>query len=579
VRRERACDTPDRHWVSRPENIARPELARREDGPKLRALRIRFEQKEGSVRPIAIAISTLLASALLSPRALAGACEHALVLSKAPLPSQRSPAISAESTLRVGVSSAFITAAALPQIASGTFHLDSKAASDLSSMMNGTLPSAIGMNAALDLLAPAELANDVASGHTSFALVSAFEYPAMAAVDPRLEPLVFGTNDAALGPTVSSHVLVQKEWLDAHPELAATPSLLPLRCARLSVAPARPWSVEFLRRELAAEGASLDGFFAPSDAKERDNVEDAIDDLISGDRAFSAPLADLAIVDDFAWQSYQSLKPGRAKRVSILLSSAPVPAPMIVYDPATLDARTDATLGANVGAGPFEWPKDDSSIVSLFTGRMLGTAYFRSVNSAYQNAFWTELGVASPLASATLPSVGATADEAAAATRYTLELDGWNGDPDVPTASHTFAIFVATRDGEAPSVHTISWLPEDTVVPALSLRKGRNFTADETRAIANGRPIQVHGPYAITRATYERALARIAFLESGGAQYKMIDWKTRAPALENRAGGAVNCIHAVSDVVGPLDTGDSWGEAATQEVVDFFVQRGAMLSP
>jgi hypothetical protein len=249
---------------------------------------------------------------------------------------------------------------------------------------------------------------------------------------------------------------------------------------------------------------------------------------------------------------------------------------MIVYDPTTIASDVEAAVETKLGAGPLRWPSDDFSPVSLYAGRMLGTAFFRSVDTPYQNAFFALTGLPPLVSSVPGATFDAAADAPADGTRYTVELDAWNGDPDLPSASHTFAVFVAERAGAAPEVHTISWLPADATVRALPLQTGHNFTLEETLAIARDRPILRYGPFVLARAAYDRARARITFLESGGVRYKMIDWATRRPSLSNRPGGAINCIHAVSDVVGPLDTGELWGDAATRAVVAFFGRTGAI---
>src|SRR3954469_8416504 len=64
---------------------------------------------------------------------------------------------------------------------------------------------------------------------------------------------------------------------------------------------------------------------------------------------------------------------------------------------------------------------------------------------------------------------------------------------------------------------TISWLPESGRVHLFGVERGRNFTLDQTLALAcqSGKKVRSWGPYEISADLYRRALNRIRLLESG----------------------------------------------------------------
>ena len=147
-----------------------------------------------------------------------------------------------------------------------------------------------------------------------------------------------------------------------------------------------------------------------------------------------------------------------------------------------------------------------------------------------------------------------------------------------PRQSHTFATFLKVdigkpdKDGEIPTETmesaTISWLPDNGRIRLLARPEaGRNVGLKESLAWAkdNGLSTSARGPFEVSRDIYERAVEQKKRLESGAVAYKAID-------LRYRPSAAVNCIHAVSDVIpGPLlMTGDAYGDAATDLVARHF---------
>lgn len=131
-------------------------------------------------------------------------------------------------------------------------------------------------------------------------------------------------------------------------------------------------------------------------------------------------------------------------------------------------------------------------------------------------------------------------------------------------------------DGKVAEVTDISWMPEPgnfrrgNRMPLLRTVPGRNYSYEETVAIAGGKPILSHGAFYITPEMYQAAVRQKAALESGTIAYKMLDGRS--------GDGAINCIHAVTGVVGRLNTGTRRGETATSAVVSFFLSTGHMSS-
>jgi hypothetical protein len=151
--------------------------------------------------------------------------------------------------------------------------------------------------------------------------------------------------------------------------------------------------------------------------------------------------------------------------------------------------------------------------------------------------------------------------------RYFVVLFGYEGPGNKAVDSHTFAAFLdgdQLERGYRGAPPTISWLPEDGIVRPFGVHRGRNFTLEETLALADDRGYRVtpFGPFEIPRHVYQAAMAQIHFLESGRELYKMV-----AGAAARRG---LNCIHAVSNVVGPLRTGVAWGVPATEAVTQHF---------
>lgn len=162
------------------------------------------------------------------------------------------------------------------------------------------------------------------------------------------------------------------------------------------------------------------------------------------------------------------------------------------------------------------------------------------------------------------------------AESYFVIVYGYQDSFHVADNSHTFATFVHTTqslpNGEVLNFEekTISWLPLNARVRVLALlpERGRNFGLKETIEIAahNQFFIKRWGPARISEDLYRKATLRYDFLNAGGAEYKANDLLFRRLSARNERGGAVNCIHAVLDIVGIVRTFLHFGFDASRDV-------------
>jgi hypothetical protein len=155
--------------------------------------------------------------------------------------------------------------------------------------------------------------------------------------------------------------------------------------------------------------------------------------------------------------------------------------------------------------------------------------------------------------------------------RYFVVLWGYQGADNAAEDAHTFATFYRGSGNGLSGPATISWLPASRLVRNTGPERGRNFSLDETLALARRRKatVRAFGPYEIKADVYRRALARIRELNSGKLSYTMI----------NGPADAVNCIAAVSEVGGPLGTGWAWGYAASMQVARHLSDRYPTVDP
>ncbi len=113
--------------------------------------------------------------------------------------------------------------------------------------------------------------------------------------------------------------------------------------------------------------------------------------------------------------------------------------------------------------------------------------------------------------------------------------------------AHSFATFVRVRQQPVQILDeaTISWLPTGMVVELRNApEEGTNFSLKESLELVT--PVQSvaqWGPFEIKEDLFVRAKKQDQFLRGGGTLYKAVDFSTRP------AGVAVNCEHAISDIV------------------------------
>lgn len=150
-----------------------------------------------------------------------------------------------------------------------------------------------------------------------------------------------------------------------------------------------------------------------------------------------------------------------------------------------------------------------------------------------------------------------------------------------PQRVHTFATWVQTEGDKIREDFTISWYPKGEFRLISPPEVGANLTLHDTLRRCNSRRVRVYlwGPYRISDDFYARGRKQYDFLEraeqNGLPLYKALDGNSRT-----RAGGAVNCIHAVSDISGGrLLTGFRTGPLAASGIVDHFRSMGLVSTP
>ncbi len=166
-----------------------------------------------------------------------------------------------------------------------------------------------------------------------------------------------------------------------------------------------------------------------------------------------------------------------------------------------------------------------------------------------------------------------------AQTRHYMVMFAAEGSPSTARTSHTFATFVREDGGRIVEEKTISWLPQEGyfgpnyTMPPLAIVPGHNYTLDQTMARSPGRRTSFWGPYEISTNFYRAASNRVAYLNRAETSYKMMNLvrgRLRDAPLRNQPGGAINCIMAVSDLAGYIETGTAWGVDASSQVLGYF---------
>jgi hypothetical protein len=150
--------------------------------------------------------------------------------------------------------------------------------------------------------------------------------------------------------------------------------------------------------------------------------------------------------------------------------------------------------------------------------------------------------------------------------------------------SHTFGTFVHTQGTQLVDQVDFSWIPaqlsDDLTVcvgflggcdPVL----GHNYTLNETLGFAEQgqRVVRRWGPYEVTPDLYAAAQAQHDWLDTGNTYYIAVDNQdNREVSREHQQGGAINCMHAISDMItdGPMArTGINFGFPGSRDVLHY----------
>jgi hypothetical protein len=184
-------------------------------------------------------------------------------------------------------------------------------------------------------------------------------------------------------------------------------------------------------------------------------------------------------------------------------------------------------------------------------------------------------GCAAPAADKGTGSEDQAATTSFGADHYYVSMFGYQDPQNSAPLSHTFASFLHV--GSSVEVQTISWLPEtftgEVCVDVFHLRCGRvaghNYTLEETLAFAQsgGEFVGMYGPFEISPDLWNRATNQVAYLNSGATSYIANDLGFHMASFNHR-GGAINCIHAVSDALYFDRTGLNWGLNGSHIVLD-----------
>lgn len=149
------------------------------------------------------------------------------------------------------------------------------------------------------------------------------------------------------------------------------------------------------------------------------------------------------------------------------------------------------------------------------------------------------------------------------------------------SSTHTWATFVDTSK-ENYNPFTISWSNKEEAFRLMQVgpQKGRNRSLPESfdRAVNANLEVHLWGPYAMNEEFYQKAQEQYKKLEQKKYWYRIYDDSTRLLSFFDRSAHpfpmAVNCIHAVSDIIvdarGFLWTGTQAGYEVTEKIASHF---------
>lgn len=163
---------------------------------------------------------------------------------------------------------------------------------------------------------------------------------------------------------------------------------------------------------------------------------------------------------------------------------------------------------------------------------------------------------------------------------YFVEVYGYENWRNAAAFSHTFASFYKVEPSGQITRVDISWIPRDDHMrglrplrmPAFGDHPGQNLALEDTlgRAAAAGRRVTRFGPFASSQELFDRAVTQVTLLRSGAVTYRGLDRRTRPVSM--------NCVHAVTSMIGEFYTGLSRGPDASWGVAEFFHRSGFLPS-
>ncbi len=137
--------------------------------------------------------------------------------------------------------------------------------------------------------------------------------------------------------------------------------------------------------------------------------------------------------------------------------------------------------------------------------------------------------------------------EACAQDKFYAVIFGVQDGPNRFREAHSFATFVRARRQPVRILDqaTISWLPASGVVDLRNPpERGANHSLKKSlEIVTSAQTIAQWGPFEINEDLFQRGKRQAQFLDKGGTLYKAVDVRSRP------AGVAVNCEHAISDIV------------------------------
>jgi ABC-type phosphate/phosphonate transport system substrate-binding protein len=177
-----------------------------------------------------------------------------------------------------------------------------------------------------------ELAEKMAKGELQIGVFQGFEFAWAAEKNPGLKPLALAVNvyRYPVAYVVAKRDSSARDFAGLKGQSIVVPST------------GQRFLDLFIKRQAEAKGEDLKSFFAK--VASRDNVEDALDDVVDG-------TVQAAVIDRAALEGYKQRKPGRFRQLKEVAHSQPFPPALVAYcdhklDDATLRRFKDGLLNA-----------------------------------------------------------------------------------------------------------------------------------------------------------------------------------------------------------------------------------------